>query len=82
MQVGGLSVLRGLLCPPSSSRALPSSLEARIEAAGVLAQITSPWISDNHKIDNLDQFVVEPAPQGVVVKCRITRDRKGMDRGE
>ncbi len=33
-------------------------------------------------LDNLDEFVLEPAPQDVVVKCRITRDRKGMDRGE
>ena len=33
-------------------------------------------------LDNLDSFVVEPTPQGAVVKCRITRDRKGMDRGE
>ena len=33
-------------------------------------------------LDNLDQFVVEPSPQGCVVKCRITRDRKGMDRGK
>jgi len=32
--------------------------------------------------DNLDSFVLEPAPRGVVVKCRITRDRKGMDRGK
>ena len=32
-------------------------------------------------LDNLDQFVLEPSPQGCVVKCRITRDRKGMDRG-
>lgn len=32
-------------------------------------------------LDNLDQFVVEPSPQGCIVKCRITRDRKGMDRG-
>ena len=32
-------------------------------------------------LDNLDEFVLEPAPQGSVVKCRITRDRKGMDRG-
>lgn len=32
-------------------------------------------------LENLDDFVVEPAPQGSVVKCRITRDRKGMDRG-
>ena len=33
-------------------------------------------------LDNLDNFVVEPTPQGAVVKCRITRDRKGMDRGQ
>ena len=32
-------------------------------------------------LDNLDQFVLEPSPQGCIVKCRITRDRKGMDRG-
>ena len=32
-------------------------------------------------LDNLDQFVLEPSPQGCLVKCRITRDRKGMDRG-
>ena len=40
--------------------------------AGVLADM----------LDNLDAFVLEPAPQGATVKCRITRDRKGMDRGE
>jgi hypothetical protein len=34
-----------------------SSLEDRIEAAGLLAQITSPWITDNHKIENLDCHV-------------------------
>lgn len=33
-------------------------------------------------MDNLDQFVLEPSPKGCVVKCRITRDRKGMDRGK
>lgn len=32
-------------------------------------------------IGNIDQFVMQPAPQGVLYKCRITRDRKGMDRG-
>ncbi|KAB0799248.1 hypothetical protein PPYR_07128 [Photinus pyralis] len=30
---------------------------------------------------NIDKFVVQPAPQKVLFKCRITRDRKGMDRG-
>jgi hypothetical protein len=33
-------------------------------------------------IGNLDSFVLEPSPQGVVVKCRVTRERKGMDGGE
>lgn len=30
---------------------------------------------------NLDSFVLQPAMQRVHYKCRITRDRKGMDRG-
>lgn len=32
-------------------------------------------------IDTLDEFVMCPCPQGSIVRCRITRDRKGMDRG-
>ena len=35
-----------------------SSVEDRVESAAVLAQITSPWISDNHKIHNLDLHVM------------------------
>lgn len=31
--------------------------------------------------ENLDEFVMKPAPQGVTIKCRITRDKKGVDRG-
>uniref|UniRef100_A0A3B3VJS8 TUB like protein 3 n=2 Tax=Poecilia TaxID=8080 RepID=A0A3B3VJS8_9TELE len=30
---------------------------------------------------NLEEFVLLPAPRGVIFKCRITRDKKGMDRG-
>ncbi|XP_039434495.1 protein king tubby 2 [Culex pipiens pallens] len=29
----------------------------------------------------IEQWVTQPAAQGVLYKCRITRDRKGMDRG-
>lgn len=29
----------------------------------------------------IEQWVVQPAAQGFLYKCRITRDRKGMDRG-
>lgn len=30
--------------------------------------------------DNLQAFVFKPAPQDQVIKCRITRDKKGVDR--
>ncbi|KAM8909669.1 tubby-related protein 3 isoform 2-T3 [Spinachia spinachia] len=39
--------------------------------------------ADGPPIDVADpeEFVLLPAPRGVTVKCRITRDKKGMDRG-
>merc|ERR1712088_698209 len=49
----GLYVINDLL-----SGKLPSTVEDRVESAAVLAQITSPWISDNHKIHNLDLHVM------------------------
>ncbi|XP_054019423.1 tubby-related protein 3 [Dryobates pubescens] len=33
------------------------------------------------EVENLEDFAFRPAPRGVTVKCRITRDKKGMDRG-
>ncbi|XP_074781507.1 tubby-related protein 1 [Athene noctua] len=33
------------------------------------------------EVDNLEEFVLQPAAQGVTIKCRVTRDKKGMDRG-
>lgn len=33
------------------------------------------------EVDNLEEFVLRPAPRGVTLKCRISRDKKGMDRG-
>ncbi|XP_072340790.1 tubby-related protein 3-like isoform X6 [Scyliorhinus torazame] len=33
------------------------------------------------EIDSLEEFALRPAPRGITVKCRITRDKKGMDRG-
>ncbi|XP_051931110.1 tubby-related protein 1-like isoform X2 [Hippocampus zosterae] len=32
------------------------------------------------EFDNLEKFVMEPAPQGATVKCRVTRDQRGMDK--
>jgi len=33
------------------------------------------------EVDNLEKFGLSPAPQGVTIKCRVTRDKRGMDRG-
>uniref|UniRef100_A0A671K4X8 TUB like protein 1b n=1 Tax=Sinocyclocheilus anshuiensis TaxID=1608454 RepID=A0A671K4X8_9TELE len=33
------------------------------------------------EFDNLEEFVLQPAQQGVTVKCKVTRDKRGMDRG-
>jgi tubby and related proteins len=30
---------------------------------------------------NLSEFVLKPAPQNLTIKCRITRDKHGVDRG-
>ncbi|TWW64797.1 Tubby-related protein 3 [Takifugu flavidus] len=30
---------------------------------------------------NLEEFVFRPAPRGVTIKCRVSRNKKGMDRG-
>ncbi|KAK7895952.1 hypothetical protein WMY93_021277 [Mugilogobius chulae] len=40
-------------------------------------------LSDSSVMDvaNLEEFVLRPAPRGTTVKCRISRDKKGMDRG-
>lgn len=32
-------------------------------------------------IENLSEFVVECVPEGTMVRCRVTRSRKGVDRG-
>ncbi|XP_010715531.1 tubby-related protein 3 isoform X2 [Meleagris gallopavo] len=33
------------------------------------------------EVENLEEFALRPAPRGITVKCRVTRDKKGMDRG-
>lgn len=43
-----------------------------------LCQERSP--SPEIEFDNLENFVMDPAPQGCTVKCRVTRDQRGMDK--
>ncbi|XP_048810763.1 tubby-related protein 3 isoform X3 [Lagopus muta] len=33
------------------------------------------------EVEKLEEFALRPAPRGITVKCRVTRDKKGMDRG-
>ncbi|XP_030622265.1 tubby protein homolog [Chanos chanos] len=59
---------------PGSATSKKSSKEA--------ASASSPLVNDPPiEVDDLEEFTLRPAPQGVTVKCRITRDKKGMDRG-
>lgn len=46
------------------------------QEGGAMGRTYSPDLTEN-----LDEFVLKPAPQGVTIKCRITRDKKGVDRG-
>ncbi|KAK3525760.1 hypothetical protein QTP70_007516 [Hemibagrus guttatus] len=59
---------------PASASSTKSSTEC-VNVASPTAE--GPSI----EVDNLEEFVLRPAPRGVTVKCRITRDKKGMDRG-
>ncbi|CAN2391066.1 bronchus morphogenesis [Pristimantis euphronides] len=44
---------------------------------------TAPAVPPGDAVDvgDLKEFAVRPAPRGVTIKCRISRDKKGMDRG-
>lgn len=57
---------------------MASSLRPRQEVASAPSLPVSEPAVD---VDDLEEFSLRPAPQGVRVKCRITRDKKGMDRG-
>ncbi|XP_068254757.1 tubby protein homolog isoform X4 [Nyctibius grandis] len=55
-----------------------TSKKSNKEAASAPSPSTNEPLID---VDDLEEFAVRPAPQGVTIKCRITRDKKGMDRG-
>ncbi|XP_065694572.1 tubby protein homolog isoform X1 [Patagioenas fasciata] len=55
-----------------------TSKKSNKEAASAPSPSTNEPLID---VDDLEEFAIRPAPQGVTVKCRITRDKKGMDRG-
>ncbi|XP_066912168.1 tubby protein-like isoform X1 [Clytia hemisphaerica] len=36
--------------------------------------------SNDIEVGDVNEFILRPAPQGQTIKCRITRDKKGVDR--
>lgn len=66
-----------------NSNTRPSSATSRKsvrEAASALSP-TAPEPSAEVEVQDLEEFAQRPAPQGITIKCRISRDKKGMDRG-
>ncbi|XP_049617530.1 tubby-related protein 3 isoform X2 [Syngnathus scovelli] len=51
--------------------------EAVASGGGSPSSRSSPLL----EVSNLDEFALLPAPRGATIKCRITRDKKGMDGG-
>lgn len=44
-----------------------------------LSRISMQTTAGSAGIEDIDGFVFQPAPQDDIIKCRITRDRKGID---
>ena len=65
----GIQTITDILVNPRTS------LTVKVEAAGVLAQITSPWISDNHSIAGLKEQV----PHIVEQLTKLARIKAGDD---
>ncbi|XP_061671007.1 tubby protein homolog isoform X2 [Syngnathoides biaculeatus] len=59
----------------------PGSATSKKSCKDVASAPTPPVTEPAVDVDDLEEFSLRPAPQGVRVKCRITRDKKGMDRG-
>uniref|UniRef100_A0AAQ5ZNV6 Tubby-like protein n=1 Tax=Amphiprion ocellaris TaxID=80972 RepID=A0AAQ5ZNV6_AMPOC len=64
-----------------NSNTRPGSATSKKSCKEVASAPTPPVNEPSIDVDDLEEFSLRPAPQGVRVKCRITRDKKGMDRG-
>ncbi|NIG58626.1 tubby protein-like [Pontoporia blainvillei] len=66
-----------------NSNTRPSSATSRksMREAASAPSPPAPEPSVDVEVQDLEEFALRPAPQGITIKCRITRDKKGMDRG-
>ncbi|KAE8606042.1 hypothetical protein XENTR_v10010582 [Xenopus tropicalis] len=63
----------------SSTR--PGSATSKKSSKETVSAPSPPSNEPSIDVEDLEEFSMRPAPQGVTIKCRITRDKKGMDRG-
>ncbi|XP_041445618.1 tubby protein homolog isoform X3 [Xenopus laevis] len=63
----------------SSTR--PGSATSKKSNKETVSAPSPPTNEPSVDVEDLEEFSMRPAPQGVTIKCRITRDKKGMDRG-
>ncbi|XP_066106977.1 tubby protein homolog isoform X7 [Saccopteryx bilineata] len=66
-----------------NSNTRPSSATSKksVREAASAPSPTAPEPAVDVEVEDLEEFALRPALQGITVKCRITRDKKGMDRG-
>ncbi|NXO04466.1 TULP3 protein, partial [Rhinopomastus cyanomelas] len=66
---------------PESERPSSAASEKSVVEIGASCSPSPQAVAQLGEIEDLKDFALRPAPRGVTVKCRITRDNKGMDRG-
>ncbi|XP_010292001.1 PREDICTED: tubby-related protein 3 [Phaethon lepturus] len=66
---------------PESERPRSATSEKSFAETGASCSTSPQADAQLGEVENLEDFALRPAPRGVTVKCRITRDKKGMGRG-
>ncbi|XP_055465358.1 tubby-related protein 3 isoform X2 [Psammomys obesus] len=59
----------------------PAAIQKAASETGASSVTSQQSEAQLGEVDNLEEFAYSPAPRGVTVRCRVTRDKKGMDRG-
>ncbi|NXE12959.1 TULP3 protein, partial [Lophotis ruficrista] len=66
---------------PESERPSSATTEKSFAETGASCSPSPQADAQLGEVENLKDFALRPAPRGITVKSRITRDKKGMDRG-
>ncbi|XP_027305646.3 tubby-related protein 3 isoform X1 [Anas platyrhynchos] len=64
-----------------SERPSSATSEKSFAETGASCSPSPQAVAHLGEVENLEDFALRPAPRGITIKCRITRDKKGMDRG-